>query len=88
MNHYDEILEHFFEEERKEVMGDLYPACQFKSLPEKTRMDIMWRVAVTSAIEGQGESHEIFARLLHNYLTDKPRLVTLADPEALVQGDG
>jgi hypothetical protein len=51
-------------------------------------MDIMWRVAVTSAIEGQGESHEIFARLLHNYLTDKPRLVTLADPEALVQGDG
>lgn len=70
MNHYDEILEHFFEEERKEVMGDLYPTCQFKSLPDKTRMDIMWRVAVTSAIEGQGETHEIFARLLYRHLTD------------------
>ena len=70
MNHYDEILEHFFEEERKEVNEELYRAYQFKSLPEKLRMDIMWRVAVTSALEGQGESHEIFARLLYRYLTD------------------
>ena len=82
MNPYSAILQHFLEVERKEVNEELYPTCQFKPLPEKNRMDIMWRVAVTSAIEGQGETHEIFARLLHNYLTDKPRLVALSDPEA------
>jgi len=27
----------------------------------------MWQVAVTSAIEGQGETWEIFANLLHNH---------------------
>ena len=71
MNHYDEILEHFFEEERKEAIGELYPASEFKPLPYKERTDIMWQVAVSSAIEGQGEARDIFARLLYNYLTDK-----------------
>ena len=75
---YDEVLEDFFEQERQEQVDELYPACQFKPLPDKERTEIMWRVAVSSAIEGQGNAHDIFARLLYNYLTDKPRLVTLA----------
>lgn len=53
---------------------------QWKPLPDDWRLRIMWQVAVTSAIEGQGESYQIFARLLHDYLTDKPTLTTLADP--------
>jgi hypothetical protein len=68
---YDEILEDFFEQERQELHDDLSPACQFKPLPDRQRTDIMWQVAVTSAIEGQGEARDIFARLLYNYLTDK-----------------
>jgi hypothetical protein len=76
---YDEVLEDFFEQERQELCDDLIPACQFKPLPDKWRTDIMWQVAVSSAIEGQGDAHDIFARLLYNYLTDKPRLVTLAE---------
>jgi len=76
---YDEILEDFFEQERQELCSDLAPACQFKPLPDKGRIEIMWRVAMSSAIEGQGNAHDIFARLLYNYLTDKPRLVTLAE---------
>ncbi len=39
-----------------------------KPLPDKQRLRIMWQVAVTSAIEGQGESWEIFARQLYHYL--------------------
>jgi hypothetical protein len=50
----------------------------FKPLPDKKRTDIMWQVAVSSAIEGQGEARDIFARLLYNYLTDKP-FPTLAE---------
>ena len=76
---YDEILEDFFEQERQELRNDLIPACQFKPLPDKKRTDIMWQVAVTSAIEGQGNAHDIFARMLYDYLTDKPRLVPLAE---------
>ena len=69
---YDEILEDFFEQERQELCDNLNPACKFKPLPDKQRTDIMWQVAVSSAIEGQGEARDIFARLLYNYLTDKP----------------
>jgi hypothetical protein len=36
-----------------------------KPLPSKETLRILWQVAVTSAIEGQGESYEIFARLLY-----------------------
>jgi hypothetical protein len=39
-----------------------------KPLPDKDRLRIMWQVAVTSAIEGQGETHEIYARQLYHYL--------------------
>jgi hypothetical protein len=76
---YDEVLEDFFEEERQEQVGELYPACEFKPLPDQNRLDIMWRVAITSAIEAQGSCHHIFARLLYNYLTDKPFPITLTE---------
>jgi len=75
---YDEILEDFFEQERQELYDDLNPARKLKPLPDKGRTDIMWQVAVSSAIEGQGEARDIFARLLYNYLTDKP-FPTLAE---------
>ena len=39
----------------------------------------MHQVAVTSAIEGQGETYEIFANLLYNYLTGKFDHITLSD---------
>lgn len=51
----------------------------FKSLPDSQRLRIMMQVAVTSAIEGQGEVYDIFAQLLYNYLTDKKLEVTLCD---------
>jgi len=36
-----------------------------KPLPSKETLRILWQVAVTSALEGQGESYEIFAQLLY-----------------------
>jgi len=50
-----------------------------KPLPDKQRLRIMHQVAVTSAIEGQGEIYEIFANLLYNYLTGKFDHITLSD---------
>ena len=52
---------------------------KFKPLPDSQRLRIMMQVAVTSAIEGQGEVYDIFAQLLYNYLTDKKPLTTLYD---------
>jgi len=49
----------------------------FKPLPDSQRLRIMHQVAVSSAIEDQGEVFEIFARLLYHYLTDKKLGVTL-----------
>jgi len=43
---------------------------KFKELPGDKRQEIMWRVAVSSAIETTEPAYKIFARLLHNYLTD------------------
>ena len=51
----------------------------FKPLPDKAHLRIMQQVAVTSAIEGQGEVYEIFARLLYKYLIDEKPLATLYD---------
>jgi len=42
-----------------------------KPLPSKETLRILWQVAVTSEIEGQGESYEIFARLLYQDLDDE-----------------
>jgi hypothetical protein len=50
-----------------------------KPLPDKTRLRIFWQVAVTSALEGQGETHEIFAGMLYRYLTDTEHPVTLKE---------
>ena len=52
---------------------------EFKLLPDSQRLRIMYQVAVSSAIEDQGEVYEIFARLLYHYLTDKKPLTTLYD---------
>jgi hypothetical protein len=40
---------------------------KMKPFPEKDHLRIFWQVAVTSAIEGQGEPYEIFARQLYHY---------------------
>ena len=50
-----------------------------KPLPDKARLRIFWQVAVTSALAGQGESHEIFAGMLYRYLTDTEHPVTLKE---------
>ena len=54
-------------------------AVKFKPLPDSQCLRIMYQVAVSSAIEDQGEVYEIFARLLYHYLTDKKPLTTLYD---------
>ena len=51
----------------------------FKSLPDSQRLRIMYQVAVSSAIEDQGEVYEIFSKLLYHYLTDQKPRVTLHD---------
>ena len=50
-----------------------------KELPDRERLEIMWRVAVTSAIEGQGEAYEIYGKLLYRYLTNTQPFYTLYD---------
>ena len=50
-----------------------------KPLPDKERLRIMWQVAVTSAIEGQGEAYEIYGKLLYQYLTDTQPFCMLPD---------
>jgi hypothetical protein len=50
-----------------------------KELPDNDRLRIMAQVAVTSAIEGQGEAYEIYARMLHRYLADTQPFCTLHD---------
>ena len=54
----------------------------FKPLPDKAKLQIMQSVASSSAIEGEGEVFEIFAKLLYFYLTDKKLEVTLCDDSA------
>ena len=48
-----------------------------KPLPDKNRLKVMWAVAVTSALAGQGESHEIFAGMLYRYITKTEHPVTM-----------
>jgi hypothetical protein len=52
---------------------------EFPAIPTSTHLRIMWQVAVTSAIEGQGESYEIFARLLYQHLTNTGPSIQLHD---------
>jgi hypothetical protein len=40
----------------------------------------MWQVAVTSAIEGQGEAYKIYAKLLYWHLTDTGPKIYLDEP--------
>lgn len=39
-----------------------------KEMPDDELLDIMWRVAVTTAISKGGKSYELFARQLYHYL--------------------
>ena len=50
-----------------------------KPLPDDDRLKIMAQVAVTSAIEGQGDVYKTFARLLYQYLTDTQPFCMLPD---------
>ena len=50
-----------------------------KPLPDDDRLKIMAQVAVTSAIEGQGDVYQTFARLLYQYLTDTQPFCMLPD---------
>ena len=50
-----------------------------KDLPSAQFQEILWRVAVTSALETTEPAYEIFARLLHNHLTNKTWVVDLVD---------
>lgn len=50
-----------------------------KPLPDSKHLRIFWQVAVTSAIEGQGEAYLIYTRLLYQYLTDTGPNITLKD---------
>ena len=50
-----------------------------RELPDNDRLRIMWQVAMTSAIEGQGELYEIYSRLLYQYLTDTQPFCMLPD---------
>ena len=51
----------------------------FKPLPDSQQLRIMYQVAVSSAIEDQGEVYEIFSKLLYHYLTNQKLRVTLHD---------
>ena len=51
----------------------------FKPLPDSQQLRIMYQVAVSSAIEDQGEVYEIFSKLLYHYLTNQKPRVTLHD---------
>ena len=42
---------------------------KIKELPDEEHLRILWQVAVTSAIEGQGEAYAIFAKMLYWELT-------------------
>lgn len=44
---------------------------QLKPLPTLERQEIMWRVAVTSALETGEAPYAIFAKRLHSYLVGK-----------------
>jgi hypothetical protein len=51
-----------------------------KQLPDDSHLRIMWQVAVTSAIEGQGEAYQIYAKLLYWELTDTGPKIYLDEP--------
>lgn len=40
-----------------------------KDMPSAERREIMWRVAVSEAIERAEPAHEIYTTLLYNYMT-------------------
>lgn len=53
---------------------------QIKPLPTPERQEIMWRVAVTSALETGEAPYAIFAKRLHSYLAGKNLIKFKEDP--------
>lgn len=51
-----------------------------KELPDDKHLRILWQVAVTSAIEGQGEAYAIFAKMLYWELTGTGPQIKLDEP--------
>lgn len=51
-----------------------------KDFPDDLDLRIMWQVAVSSSLSGQGEAYRIFARLLYQHLTDTGPKITLDEP--------
>lgn len=51
-----------------------------KDFPDDLDLRIMWQVAVSSSISGQGEAYRIFARLLYQHLTDTGPKIRLDEP--------
>ena len=51
-----------------------------KELPDDFQLRILWQVAVTSAIEGQGKAYKIFAKMLYWELTGTGPQVKLDEP--------
>ena len=47
--------------------------------PDNRKLDIMWSVATSSAIETREKPHRIFAKLLYNHFTNKDIGVKLKD---------
>jgi hypothetical protein len=47
---------------------------RLRPLPDLERQEIMWRVAVTSALETGEAPYAIFAERLHNYLVNSSHL--------------
>lgn len=59
-----------------------------RELPDDDRLRIMAQVAVTSAIEGQGDVYQIFARLLYRYLDGTVPFVTPYDEYDETEDEG
>lgn len=51
-----------------------------KPLPTPERQEIMWRVAVTSALETGEAPYAIFAKRLHSYLAGKSLIKFRKEP--------
>lgn len=64
---------------REMIERSLVPT--LKPLPDDDHLRIFWQVAVTSAIEGQGEPYKIFATSLYHYLVGTYDHIKLGDPK-------
>jgi hypothetical protein len=52
-----------------------------KPLPDNEQLDIMWRVAVSTAISKGGKSYEWFSRSLYHHLAGTYDHIYLGEPK-------